>query len=57
VDYKLFYLIARERAVGKTSRNRFILDWAHEQKRQGITPPAGPWEEWEDRRNYERRKD
>ncbi|MDR1318272.1 MAG: hypothetical protein LBJ90_01490 [Treponema sp.] len=40
MDYKLFYLIARQRDLKIISRGLFVLDWAREQKRQGIKPPA-----------------
>jgi hypothetical protein len=41
VDYRIFNRLSREFSNKKISEGLFALEWAMEQKRQGITPPAG----------------
>jgi hypothetical protein len=40
-DYSIFFQLICERVNDKISKERFVFDWAREQKRQGITPQRG----------------
>jgi hypothetical protein len=40
-DFKIFYSLIRELRNEKISKGLFILQWAREQRRQGITPQRG----------------
>jgi hypothetical protein len=41
LNYKIFFLLIRQRYLKKISRERFIVEWELEQKRQGITAQCG----------------
>jgi hypothetical protein len=41
MNYECFYGLIRRLAKKKISRERFVLEWAMEQKAQGITPQRG----------------
>jgi hypothetical protein len=40
MDYRIFQRLSLEFYNKKISRELGVLEWAMEQKRQGITPPA-----------------